>query len=217
MSLTLHYHPLSSFCWKVLIGLYENDTPFEKRAVNLGDEGERAAFYSLWPIGKFPVIVNAERGEIVPESTPILDYLDLYFPGPTRFVSADPDMAWRTRLWDRIVDMHVHLGMQTVVGNRIRPAEAKDPHGVAMARASMTRAYGVIEDGLAGRTWLSGPDFGLADCAALPALYYADKVEPWGEARPGITAYLERLKARPSVKRVLAEAEPFFKYFPAED
>lgn len=217
MSLTLHYHPLSSFCWKVLIGLYENDTPFEKRIVNLGDEGERAAFYALWPIGKFPVIEDKARGEIAPESSTILEYLDRYYPGPTRFVPADPDLAWRTRLWDRLLDMHVHLGMQAVVGNRIRPAEAKDPHGVAMARASMTRAYGVIEDGLAERTWLSGDAFGLADCAAMPALYYGNKVNPWGEACPRITAYLARLQARPSVARVLAEAEPFFRYFPSED
>jgi glutathione S-transferase len=217
MSLTLYYHPLSSFCWKVLVGLYENDTPFERVVVNLGDEGERAAFHALWPIGKFPVIEDKARGEVVPESSPILDYLDRYHPGPTRFTPADPDLAWRTRLWDRILDMHVHLAMQTVVGNRIRPPEAKDPHGVAMARAGMSRAYGVIEDGLAEQTWLSGDDFGLADCAALPALFYADKVNPWGAACPRITAYLERLKARPSVVRVLAEAEPFFQYFPSED
>ena len=217
MSLTLHYHPLSSFCWKVLIGLYENGTPFEKVVVNLGDEGDRAAFYSLWPIGKFPVIVDAERGEVVPESTPIFDYLDLYYPGPTRFVSADPDLGWRTRLWDRVVDSHIHHQMQAVVANRIRPAESKDPFGVVQARAAMTRAYGVIEDEIAGRRWLSGPDFGLADCAALPALFYADKVNPWGEACPGLTAYLERLKGRASVQRVLAEAEPFFQYFPAEE
>jgi glutathione S-transferase len=31
MSLTLHMHPLASYCWKVLIALYENDTPFEAR------------------------------------------------------------------------------------------------------------------------------------------------------------------------------------------
>lgn len=217
MSLTLHYHPLSSFCWKVLIGLYENDTPFEKVVVNLGDEADRTAFYALWPIGKFPVIEDAARGEIVPESSPILDYLDRYYPGGTRFTPVDPDQAWRTRLWDRVLDSHVHIPMQTVVGNRIRPPEAKDAYGVANARALMTRAYGVIEDGLDERTWLSGDAFGLADCAALPALYYGNKVQPWGETCPRITAYLERLQGRASVRRVLAEAEPFFQYFPAED
>ena len=217
MSLTLHYHPLSSFCWKVLIGLYENDTPFEPVVVNLGDEASRTAFYALWPIGKFPVLEDRARGEIVPESSPILDYLDLYHPGPTRFTPADPEAAWRTRLWDRLIDSYVHLQMQAVVGNRIRPPEAKDPYGVAQARATMDKAYGVIEDGLAERTWLSGDAFGLADCAALPALYYGDKVNPWGEARPRIAAYLERLQTRPSVARVLKEAEPFAHYFPSED
>ena len=216
MSLTLHYHPLSSFCWKVLIGLYENGTPFEPLLVNLGEAASRDAFYAVWPIGKFPVIEDRARGEIVPESSPILDYLDLYYPGPTRFTPADPEAAWRTRLWDRLIDSYVHLPMQAVVANRIRPPEAKDPHGVAQARATMAKAYGVIETGLADRTWLSGDSFGLADCAALPALHYGNRVQPFGAGHPRIATYLQRLEARPSVARVLAEAAPFAHYFPSE-
>ena len=92
MTLTLHYHPLSSFCWKVLIGLYENDTPFAAKVVDLGDEADRAAFYALWPVGKFPVIEDRARGELVPESSAVLDYLDRYYPGPTRFTPAT--YAW---------------------------------------------------------------------------------------------------------------------------
>ncbi len=37
MSLTLHFHPLSSFCWKAPIALYEHDIPFAPNAANLGD------------------------------------------------------------------------------------------------------------------------------------------------------------------------------------
>jgi glutathione S-transferase len=216
MSLTLYAHPLSSFCWKVLIGLYENDTPFTPLVVNLGEEASRAAFLSVWPIGKFPVLRDDARGETVPETSVILDYLDAYYPGPVRFTPADPDAAWRTRLWDRFFDFYVMTPMQKIVGDRIRPSDdQRDPFGVDQARGQITTSYPVLEAELADRTWMSGDAFGLADCAAFPALYYADKVQPLGEAYPRISAYLARLTARPSVARVLEEAEPFFKYFPA--
>lgn len=214
MSLTLHYHPLASFCWKVLIGLYENQTPFTPVLVDLGDPASRAAFYSLWPLGKMPVLEDAEKGEVVAESSVILDYLDAHHPGPVRFTPQED--AWRVRLWDRIFDLHLHQAMQKVVTDRIRPQGQGDPFGVGEARSQIRAAYGVIENGLAGRDWLSGGGFGLAECAAAPALYYADRVEPLGDERPLTAAYLERLKARPSFARVLAEAEPYFKYFPVD-
>ncbi len=215
MSLTLHYHPLSSFCWKALIGLYENATPFTPLIVDLGDEASRAAFLAVWPIGKFPVLRDDARGQTVPETSVILDYLDAHYPGPVRFTPANPPAAWRTRLWDRFFDLYVQIPMQKIVGDRIRPSDAdRDPFGVAQARAQLVTSYGVLEAELAGRTWMSGEDFGLADCAALPALFYGDKVQPLGEAYPAVGAYLERLKARPSVARTLAEAEPYLKFFP---
>lgn len=216
MSLTLHFHPLSSFCWKALIGLYENDTPFTPLVVNLGEEASRAAFLAVWPIGKFPVLRDDARGVTVPETSVILDYLDAHYPGPVRFTPADPDAAWRTRLWDRFFDFYVMTPMQKIVGDRIRPSDDdRDPFGVDQARGQITTSYGMLEAELADRTWMSGETFGLADCAAFPALYYADKVQPLGEAYPRISAYLARLTARPSVARVLEEAEPYFKYFPA--
>jgi len=216
MALTLHYHPLSSFCWKALIGLYENDTPFTARLVNLGESASRAAFLEVWALGKFPVLTDAARGQTVPETSVILDYLDLHYPGSVRFTPADRDAAWRTRLWDRFFDLYVQQPMQKIVSDRIRPTDAdRDPLGVAQARAQLQTAYDVLETELSGRTWMPGQTFGLADCAALPGLFYADKVEPWGKDRPLVSAYFERLKTRPSVQRVLAEAEPFFHLFPA--
>jgi glutathione S-transferase len=215
MALTLHYHPLSSFCWKVLIGLYENGTPFERVVVNLGDPASRAAFYALSPAGKMPVLRDEARDETVPETTIILDYLDVHHPGPVRFVPGDADEGRRARLWDRFVDLYVHLPMQRIVGDRLRPEGDRDPYGVAEARAQIARSCAILEEQLAGRTWLTGEDFGLADCAAAPPLFYAVKVGALGPDHPEVMAYLERLKARPSFARVLAEAEPYFHMFPA--
>jgi glutathione S-transferase len=214
MSLTLHFHPLSSFCWKALVALYENDTPFMPNMVNLTDEAERAALLKLWPIGKFPVLRDDARDQTLPESSIIIEYLDRYYPGRTRFIPTDPELAWQTRLRDRFYDLYVHLSTQKIVGDRLRPQANKDPHGVEEARARLRSCYGMIDRQMAGSNWAMGEAFGLADCAALPALFYGNKVEPLGEKRSNAAAYLERLEARPSVARVLREAEPYFKMFP---
>ena len=214
MSLTLHFHPLSSFCWKALIALYENGTPFVPNFVDLGDENERAALLRLWPIGKFPVLRDDARGRTVPESSVIIEYLDGHYPGATQFIPADPDQAWRTRLRDRFFDLYLHLPMQKIMGDRLRPEEKRDPHGVTEARAQLRTSYRMIEAQMAGNSWAMGDAFGLADCAALPPLFYGNMVEPFDEAHKNVTAYFERLKARPSVARVLEEAGPYFNLVP---
>jgi glutathione S-transferase len=216
MSLTLHFHPLSSFCHKVLIALYENDTPFTPQMVDLGDAAQRDAFRKLWPIGKFPVLRDDARDRTVPESSIIIEYLDQHYPGKTKFIPADADLARQMRLRDRYFDLHIHMQMQKIVGDRLRPAGKKDPHGVAEARALMATALGALEGQMASRIWAMGDAFTLADCAAAPALFYADKVAPLAGNYPNVAAYLDRLKQRPSYARALKEAEPYFKFFPQE-
>jgi glutathione S-transferase len=216
MSLTLHFHPLSSFCWKVLIALYENDTPFEPRLVDLGHETERAALLKLWPIGKFPVLSDDAKDRTIPESSIIIEYLDNHYPGRTRFIPADPKLALQTRLRDRFYDLYVHLSVQKIVGDRLRPEGKKDPHGVEEAKARIQSCYGMIDKEAAAKTWPMGEAFSLADCAASPALFYASKVMPFGDTHKNVTAYFDRLKARPSFARVIKEAEPYFAMFPQE-
>ena len=214
MSLTLHFHPLSSFCWKALIALYENDTPFTPNMVDLGNEAERAALLKLWPIGKFPVLRDDARDQTIPESSIIVEYLDRHYPGGTRFMPADLDLAWQTRLRDRFYDLYVHLPMQKIMGDRLRPDGSKDPHGVEEARAQLRTSYRMIEAQMADGGWAMGQSFSVADCAALPPLFYGNMVEPLGDHHKSVTAYFERLKARTSVARVLREAEPYFNMVP---
>jgi len=215
MALTLYYHPLSSFCWKALIALYEADLAFEPRMVNLGDPADRAAFQAVWPLAKFPVLRDEARGQTVPESTIIIDYLARTYPSAASLIPTDPDLAWQTRLRDRLIDSYIHLPFQQVVSERLRPDDKKDPFGVGRARAQVRQGYDLLEP-MTGDAWAMGETFTLPDCAALPALFYADYAIPLAEW-PGLAAYLGRLKARPSVARVLAEAEPYFQYFPLKD
>jgi glutathione S-transferase len=215
MSLILYYHPLSSFCWKALIALYEADVPFEPRQVNLGDPADRAAFAAVWPLAKFPVLRDEAAGQTVPESSVIVDYLARTQASAASLIPADPDEAMRTRLLDRLIDSYIHLPFQQIVSERLRPDCQHDPFGVEQNRANVRRGYDLIAP-MIGARWAMGEAFTVADCAALPALYYADYAVPLAEW-PQLAAYLGRLKARPSVQRVLAEAEPFFEYFPLKD
>jgi glutathione S-transferase len=217
MSLTLHFHPLASYCHKALIALYEHDTPFSPNMVDLGSESEREALLKLWPIGKFPVLRDEARNQTVPESTVIIEYLDRYYPGGTPLIPEDFDRAWQTRLRDRFYDLYVHEPMQKIVGDRLRPQAKKDPHGVEEAKARLRTSYGIIDREMETRTWAIGEAFSLADCAAAPALFYANEIMPLGDSHENVAAYFRRLKARPSYARVLKEAEPYFAMFPREE
>jgi glutathione S-transferase len=214
MPLKLYYHPLSSYCHKVLIALYENGTPFETQLVNLGDAKERADFVKLWPIGKFPVIRDEARGQTIPESSPIIEYIARYYPGSAALVPQDAELAWQVRARDRFLDLYVHNEMQKVVGDRLRPADKKDPYGVDQARARIATCYDMLERDLASKTWIAGDSFTMADCSAAPALFYANKVQPFEGTHPNLNAYFGRLLDRPSYKRTLEEAKPYFHMFP---
>jgi glutathione S-transferase len=87
------------------------------------------------------------------------------------------------------------------VGDRLRVAGQKDPPGIEQAIGQLKLAYDVIESAMAGRTWALGQDFTLADCAAAPALFYADLVAPFSGNHQGVSAYLDRLMAMDSFAR----------------
>ncbi len=214
MSLTLHFHPLSSFCQKVLIGLYELGLPFERHLVDLGDEAARAAFLKLWPMGKFPVLRDEARSRTIPESTIILEYLDAHCAPAPRLIPADPTRALECRLQDRFYDWHVQLPMQRIVGDRLRAEGQRDPLGAEQARGQLRAAYGVAEAQLGESGWAAGEAFSMADCAAAPALFYANELVPFEEEHPRLRAYFARLCARPSYARVQEEARPYLAMFP---
>ena len=214
MSLELYFHPFASFCQKVLVALYENDIPFEPHVVDLGDERSSTELKRIWPIGKFPVLRDDARGRTIPESSMIIEYLARRYPGNTELVPADADLAWETRLRDRFYDLYVNVPMQKIVTDRIRPAGRNDPHGVEEARALLRTAYGLIDHEMGTKTWAIGDVFSMADCAAAPAMYYANLVMPFGDTHGIAAGYLARLMERRSFARVIEEARPYRALFP---
>lgn len=217
MALTLYSHPLASYCWKVLIALYENDTHFTQHIVDLGDPNARAAFAALWPTAKIPLLQDTTRGRIVPETSIMIEYLERHYPGHRPMLPAEEDARLEARLWDRLFDSYVMTPMQGIVANRLRPEHERDARRVSDAEATLHMAYDLIETHLARREWAAGDDFSIADCTAAPSLFYASILVPFAAAHARLAAYFERLLARPSVARTIDEARPYFQNFPFKD
>jgi glutathione S-transferase len=212
MSLTLYAHPFSSYCQKVLIALYENRTPFTFRMLAFGDEQAAAELTKLWPLERIPVLVD--DGRAVVETSIIVEHLDLHHPGPVRLIPEDRSAALEVRMMDRFFDNYVMTPMQRIVFDAIRAPGRRDAQGVAEARALFDKAYRWLDDRMKGREWAACDVFSLADCAAAPALLYADWVHPIGADLPNARAYRSRLLARPSYARTLDEARPYRHLFP---
>lgn len=206
----LYAHPFSSYCQKALIALYENDTPFQFRL--LEDEASFAELEALWPIGKFPVLQDGKQS--VFEATSIIEHLAVHHPGPVRLIPDDPAAAVEVRMMDRVFDNYVSTPQQKLVADVLRPEADRDPYGVAEAKRLLETTYAWLDGRLAGREWATDHGFGLADCAAAPALFYADWSHRIDARFETLRAYRARLLARPSVTRAVDEARPYRAYFP---
>lgn len=212
MNIKLYAHPFSSYCQKVLIALYENAIPFQWRLLAPDDQRVAAELETLWPLKRFPVLVEGDR--TLREASIIIEYLELHHPGPVRLIPEDPQAALEARFMDRFFDNYVATPLQKIVFDSLRPAELRDPHGVGEARAMLETAYRWLDQTMAGREWATGDTFSLADCAAAPALFYADWAHPVDAACANVHAYRRRLLARPSFARAVDEARPYRALFP---
>ena len=213
MSLELFLHPLSSYCHKVLIALYENETPFEVKRVD--DPAVAREYETLSPLKKFPLLRDRKRDRVIPESTIIIEYLHTYYPGKVKLIPDDPDLALQVRLRDRFFDNYVHTPMQKFAGDHMRPPGKKDAYGVNEKRAMFVKALSLVDGEMAQRAWAMGDIFTMADCAAAPAIFYGNRFfGPFRETHPNALAYLDRLMARPSYARTLEEAKPFMHLLP---
>jgi len=212
MALQLLFHPFSSYSQKALIALYENGTPFEPQVLAGPDSPAGQELAARWPIQRFPVLIDGDR--TILEATCVIEYLQLAHPGPVRLIPDDPMAALDVRMWDRFFDNYISTPQQKIVFNALRPAEHRDPYGCDEARKMLETAYAWLERHMAGREWVSGDGFSLADCAAAPFLFYADWTHPIGDAHPNVIAYRQRLLKRPSFARAVDEARPYRAFFP---
>jgi glutathione S-transferase len=212
MKPSLFAHPFASYCQKVLIALYENGTDFNYRKIGPEDPTAMTELESLWPLKKFPVLLDDGRTYV--ESSVIIEYLGIRYPGATVMIPPDPALGLEVRTLDRVFDNYVMTPMQRIVADFMRSDAERDPIGVREAHTQLENAYVWLEGALEKRTWAAGNEFTLADCAAAPSLFYADWVHEISPGLPRLRDYRARLLARPSVARTVDEARPFRHFFP---
>jgi glutathione S-transferase len=213
MSLALYGHPFSSYTQKALIALYENDIAFEFREIGPDMPDHIEDWRRRWPLEQFPVLADGAR--TVAETSIIIEHLQLEHPGPVRLIPSDPLTALNVRFLDRFFDLHVMNVVQHAVNGALTGDPVRREEALAVTKEKLERAYGWLERRLTGGgPWAVGADFTLADCAAAPALFYADWTHEISEAYPGLRAYRARLLARPSIARCVEGGRPFRAWFP---
>jgi glutathione S-transferase len=210
MTLELFAHPFSSYCQKVLIALWADETPFTYRMLDEQHPENMAELRGHWPFGKFPLLLD--DGRPVVESTVIIEHLAAHHPGANDWIPAG-DVGRRVRFLDRFFDTYVMGNMMKAGNDVLRPKDARDAFGVEKARAELPLAYDWLEREIGDR-WAVGDSFTLADCAAAPSLFYADWLVEIGPSRPRLAAYRARLLAHPPVARAVDEGRPYRHYFP---
>jgi glutathione S-transferase len=211
VTLQLFAHPFSSYCWKVQIPLDADGTAYTYRNVDPSNPDAGADMVRLWPLGKFPVLLD--DGEVVVETTCIIEHLQARHPGPNTWIPAG-EHGRRVRFLDRFFDLHIQGNMQPTVNNAIRAEDQRDPFGAEQGLNKLGIAYDWLEENLPDSEWAAGDSFTLADCAAAPALFYADWIEEIGDGRPRLKAYRARLLAHPAVSKSVEGARPYRHYFP---
>jgi glutathione S-transferase len=129
-------------------------------------------------------------------------------------IPSDAPEALEVRFIDRFFDNYVSTPQQRIVFDSIRAAENRDRQGVEEAQNLLETAYRWLDETLTGREWATGDSFSLADCAAAPALFYADWTYRISDAFKNLHAYRQRLLNRPSFARAVDEARPYRPLFP---
>ena len=210
MTVALYGHPFSSYTWKVQIALHASDIAHGLQVVD-PDHPEHAAFVDRHggPLGKFPVLVDGAA--VVFESTSIIEHLARHHPGAAELLPGDAEAAIAVRTLDRVFDNYVMSPMQVIVDEHLSNPAGPDPRRCAHARARLERSYGWLENWLAD--YRSG-GITLVECAAAPALFYADLVCRIDGRWPRLAAWRARLNALPAVAACIEAARPYRGFFP---
>lgn len=210
MTLSVYLHPFSSYCQKAETAFYEKGVEFDVKMLD-GSDPVASEFAALWPIGRFPVATDGDR--LIFEATGIIEHLEVLYPSQPRLIPEDPAAAADVRMWDRFFDNYINFNQQRIVYAALGREPDDGSHG-ATWKAALDAAYAVLDHRMAVREWAAGDAFSLADCAAAPALLYADWSHSIADKFTHVRAYRARLLARPSYARALDQARPYRHLFP---
>lgn len=205
----LYFAYPSTYSQKVLLGLYEKGLDFTPKLVNLMDEKQKEEYRKLYPIGKIPLLIR-DDGRVIPESTIILESLEQDFPTDAVLIPKDPEEARRVRFLDRMCDNYLNDQVVNLIFESMKPEDQQDQQLILKSSELIGTLYGLLNEQLSTRQFLAGDTFTMADCAAIPALYYARSFAEFSIFE-NIGAYWERIQEHESWKRVHSEAAPYIK------
>lgn len=203
----LYFSYLSTYSQKVLIGLYEKDTAFTPHLVDLSDPEARAEYVKLYPFGKLPLLVR-DDGRMIPESSIIVEYIDNQFEQEPILIPRDPELARRARFMDRMCDLYLNDPVVNLIFESWKPEDEQNRELISKSSERIGTMYRFMDDQLSSSPYLAGETFSIADCAAMPVLFYANSFAPFG-GFDNIFRYWEEVSSRPSFVRLKQEAEPY--------
>ena len=218
-----HYWPTPNG-WKVAIMLEELGVPYRTIPVNIGKGDQfKPEFLAISPNNRMPAIVDHEPpasygSDPLPvfESGAILWYLA---GKHGRFLPADARGRKEAQEW-----LFWQTGNQGPMAGQLShfvnyAPGGKDAHGYAHARYAdeYDRCLGVLERRLAGRTWLAGEDYSIADMICWPWVLIAKPLGGSLEPYPNVSRWRGAVKDRPAVQRGVDLGREFRRNAPPTD
>lgn len=197
----------SPFVRKVIVFAAEKGIAIEVRPAGFGRGAD--TYLEASPFGKIPALEDGDF--LLCDSTAIITYMDALHPGE-EMIPLAPRARARTIWYEEFGDTVAQPAGAKIFFNRlVAKAMGRTPDPAAADRAEkeeVPRILDYLEGVLPDSGWLIEERFTLADLAAASPLinlsYCSDIVARW----PGVSAWLERVKARPSVADALAQEAP---------
>ena len=205
----LYYNPISTYSQKVLLAFYEKGIDFEPNIVKLMDPESEKEYRKVYPMGKIPCLV-LDDDHIIPESSIIIEYIDSM--AEPRLIDGDADQTRKIRFKDRMFDLYLNDTVVTLLFQSMKPEDQKDQARIDTAKFRIDTMYSFMEQEFGQQPYANGDKFTMSDCAAAPALFYAEMLAPFGEYE-NISAYWGRLKERKSVQKTHTDAKPIVEEF----
>ncbi len=176
------------------IGLDAELIPVDIMAKKLEDGSD---FKAINPKGYVPFLVTDE-GKGISECAVILQYLADQNPGANLAPAAGTAERYEMQDWLSFIGSELHKNLPPLY----LPYIPDDYRPVARTRVGVRLDY--MNDAIAGKTWLLGDQFTVADCYACAVLNWTPRAEYDLSAHPNVKAYYERLLERDSVKAAMA-------------
>ncbi len=203
--MTLRIHGVAtSRAARCLWMLEELGVPYEHVAQGYRDNAARTpGFLRINPNGHIPALEDGVT--VVWESMAINLYLARRFGGPLAAATlAEEADLLRWSFWV-MTECEAHA-LAVLMHRVAMPAERRDPGRATQAERTLARPFAVLEAHLAGRPWIAGERFTVADLNVASVLAWTQPAPDLLAAHPTLASWLARCLARPAQVRVRAMA-----------